>query len=130
MIQRIQSIYLFGCVLAQSIFVFFEIGSYPFLLDLIPSEAISGLSLLLVAGTLLCLFLFKFRAYQLIGCRLILFLVVLKLAAAVYQGIVEGIALQNALPIALEFVSVLFVFLAHRAIKKDDDLVKSVDRIR
>ena len=57
-------------------------------------------------------------------------MLLIKLVAAVYNGIEGGVGFQLILLFSLELLSVLLVFLAQKAIKKDEDLVRSVDRIR
>ena len=130
MIQRIQSIYLLCCLLAQSALVFFDMGSHPFLLDFISNELILGTHIFTIALTFISLFLFKNRLYQLMCSRIVVLMLLIKLVAAVYNGIEGGVDLQLLLLFSLELLSVLLVFLAQKAIKKDEDLVRSVDRIR
>jgi hypothetical protein len=147
MIQRIQSVYLFG-VAILSVVLFFtpfgEVSGYT----LTATELSNGeevlkntLPLAIVIGTaivlaLLTAFMFKNRKLQIKLCALSMIMQAGILAIAMFLYL-DGTATElgdvkptYALGIYLPVMGMVLSFLASKAIKKDDNLVKSVDRIR
>lgn len=145
MIQRIQSIFLaisasayaglFGLPFASS-----DISTSQFLKDKIYNIQDHIVLIILTGlGILLCLvsiFLYKNRALQ---ARLSIFSIVtaiLLIIAAVilfYNEANKMLASANVsdqFGLYLPFISILFSALALRYIRKDDNLVKSMDRLR
>lgn len=105
----------------------YEIQDSPFLLALT------------LAGLLSCLaaiFLYKNRALQIKITFVSIISGVLLPVLAYYfwiseaAGMPTGISVDNGLGTYLPFVSVVCSFLGLRFIKKDDQLVKSMDRLR
>ncbi|MFN0037861.1 MAG: DUF4293 domain-containing protein [Saprospiraceae bacterium] len=151
MIQRIQTIYLFlsAAALSGSIFTplatasgdatvlastgdnFFADGIYW------AKESPGGMALLFAAAfSLLAIFLYKKRPrqMQLAGGMAILTVLLLgALAALGYQyaqRLPDGTAAHLAIGSALPLVAIPLLVLAYRAIKKDEELVRSSDRLR
>ncbi len=146
MIQRIQSIYLLlaglavfglfgvpfaGTAEAVSTSSLFKDGVF----DLADNPIMMGL--FIGAGTLaiIAIFLFKNRTLQMnIGkLSILLLLGGMGLAAYFYmqdEPLLAGHKAQLGLGIALPVLSAIFVFLANKSIKKDENLVKSMDRLR
>lgn len=150
MIQRIQSIYLllaFVCLLLMN---FWPIASFgPAIVNLqgvvsqsdIALEPIldlqySYLQLPLMLLTLITIFLFKDRKKQMLLARLDYLLV---LAFIVWMQIDlerfseqsgQGIQVSYDISTFLPVIALAFLLLAHRAIKKDEELVRSLDRLR
>ena len=86
--------------------------------------------------SLVCLFQFKKRALQLKLCNVLMLFCVSFFALLFYEtdrmipGDAGGYKTIYLPGIYLAAVQIVFVFLAKQSIKKDDDLVRSVDRIR
>lgn len=129
MIQRIQSIYLLVGAILASLFTFMNehtilhIGSLG-LRNVSPSI----LSLIAVVLGLGIIFLFKNRSFQI---KLVWLGLALLLAAIGLYVFVDGVQLFfldwefYLLPLGM-----LSLWLAKRAIKSDEDLIRSADRLR
>ncbi len=96
--------------------------------------ALAFISLLLVALPLANIFLYRNRRRQMRLCN---WVVVLGMAwYAAYIGLSVMLLQQTqatfspALCAALPFLSIVLTLLAHRAVKKDEELVRAADRIR
>ncbi len=151
MIQRIQSIYLFlaAAVLASPMFLplatatgdatalaatgdnFFADGTYWV------KEFPGGMSLLFAAVfSIYAIFLYKNRLRQmrLAGGMSILTILFTALFASLgyyyAQHLPEGAAVHLAIGSAFPLVAIPLLVLAYRAIKKDEELVRSSDRLR
>ena len=129
MIQRIQSLYLLLVILLSSVMLY---------LSLVPSfgmelnswfYAYFGFYSIPLLSTI-CLFLYSKRKIQSILCFvLILFnLVVVQICGLkAFEGNTHTIIL---LALVASMVECILLFLARRAIDKDEKLVRSIDRIR
>jgi hypothetical protein len=136
MLQRIQSIYLLLALITTGVlpFVFplwtFENKSFYFMQDLI-FVSLFGLSTTL---SLLSIFLFKKRQNQFVLGRLNIILNLILLGLFVYRSLNlsgETVSVsEKGIGMFLPIVAIVFLVLANKAIKKDEDLVKSVDRLR
>ena len=76
---------------------------------------------------------FKFRERQFVLGRLNIILNFILLAFFVYGSLNlsgETIVSEKGIGILLPILSIVLLVLANKAIKKDEDLVKSVDRLR
>lgn len=136
MIQRIQTIYLFLAALASGglIFVFSlwqdENGQAVFAQDIL------GVFLAFLASALLSvitIFMYKNRQHQFVLGRLNMLLNLILLGVFVYWSLNLSGEMQvseKGIGILIPIVSIVLLVLANRAIKKDEDLVKSVDRLR
>lgn len=142
MIQRIQSLYLLLTTLLSGVLYFiplfelpaaapetaprmFMIGSNALLLTLCAAIGISSF---------IVIFIYKNRPFQLKACRLILIFIFILIALLFYTSDTISSSLDQKVVFKigtyLPMLQVIFVFLAHRGIKKDDQLVKSADRLR
>ncbi len=150
MIQRIQTLYLLAVLLLQALalnfsFLNFEKDGINYLLNskgVFPESKIIflgdyGILLLGILGILMALgtvFLFKNRRLQIKLSNVYLFIAVAQIALVffyIYQLIkTDYIKMLPGTSFYLIFVSMIFAFLAIRAINKDENLIKSVDRIR
>jgi len=137
MIQRIQTVYL-------SI-VLVILGALPFVFPLFTMSdgkefrfmndsfytVLFGLSTTL---TLISIMYFKKRQHQFVLNRLTIILNLILLGLFVYRSLnLSGEAVQvseKGIGMFLPIVAIVFLALANRAIKKDEDLVKSADRLR
>ena len=136
MLQRIQTVYLLlaAGISAGLIFVFhlwtnaeklpvFAQDNYVYLGLFIGSALLS----------LISIFSFKNRKSQFMLGRLNIILNFILLGVFVYQSLnLSGGAdvSEKGIGILLPIFSIVFLVLANKAIKKDEDLVKSVDRLR
>ncbi|WP_417871709.1 DUF4293 domain-containing protein [Winogradskyella sp.] len=136
MIQRIQTLYLFLSVVISAglIFVFhlwtntedvkvFAANDYLYL----------GLFLASALLSLIAIFSFKNRKSQFVMGRLNIILNFILLGIFVYQSLNisgETNVSEKGIGIFLPIFSIVCLVLANKAIKKDEDLVKSVDRLR
>ncbi|MDG3580946.1 DUF4293 domain-containing protein [Galbibacter pacificus] len=136
MLQRIQTIYLLLVVIVN--------GALPFWVYLwtdangaaVYAESDVLYSALFIASAILAfitIFLFKNRKNQFVLNRLNMILNLFLLGFFVYRSLVlsgEINISEKGIGMLLPVVSIVFLVLANRAIKKDEDLVKSVDRLR
>ena len=137
MIQRIQTIYLLIALVI--------LGALPFVFPLFTMSdgkefrfmydsfytVLFGLSTTL---TLISILYFKKRQHQFVLNRLTIILNLILLGLFVYRSLnLSGEAVQvseKGIGMFLPIVAIVFLALANRAIKKDEDLVKSADRLR
>lgn len=136
MIQRIQSIYLLVVVLVS--------GALPFWLPLWTDQESNQIyakdELLILGGfgvvsvlALIAIFSFKNRKNQFVVNRLNMIFNLFLLGFFVYRSLTlsgETTVSEKGIGMLLPIVSIVFLVLANKAIKKDEDLVKSVDRLR
>jgi len=136
MIQRIQSIYLLltAGISAGLIFVFhLWITNKDVKIFAMDEHLYFGLFLGSAALSLLSIFMFKNRKLQFVLGRLNIILNFILLGFFAYQSLnISGEALvsEKGIGIFLPILSIVLLALANKAIKKDEDLVKSVDRLR
>lgn len=123
MIQRIQTIYLLIIVLINSIVLF-----------LFPIDFITNIGMGIVAGlALISIFLFKNRKKQFVLNRINILCNLIILGVLVYwklnsSGEVE--ISEKGVLVLVPLISIVFLFMANRAIRRDEQLVKSADRLR
>lgn len=143
MIQRIQSIYLLlaSIVSGGLIFVFNlwnTIKEKIFVVDLFSREAITVkvipfMFLTSAVLSLMAIFLFKNRKLQFVMGRVIILINLFLLGLLIYLSLNlsgETNVSEKGIGMFLPILVVLLIVLANKAIKKDEDLVKSVDRLR
>ena len=136
MLQRIQSIYLFFASLVSAGLIFL----LPLYADE-SGEAVWAQDQLLYLGlflgsallSLITIFLFKNRKLQFVLGRLNIILNFILLGVLIYRSQIlsGGTAVpEKGIGMLIPIVSIVFIALANKAIKRDEDLVKSVDRLR
>ncbi|MCL7764284.1 DUF4293 domain-containing protein [Polaribacter sp. Z014] len=143
MIQRIQSIYLLlaTAVSGGLIFVFniwSNLKEEIFALDLFFRDSmllkvIPLLYLLSAIVSFVTIFLFKNRKLQFVVGRLVILINLFLLGLLIYVSLTlpgEVSISEKGIGMFLPILVVLLIVLANKAIKKDEDLVKSVDRLR
>lgn len=136
MIQRIQSLYLFISALLSAIIPMF----FPLWKDakLVPVYFTSdilyivffGLAATMALGSIL---LYKKRQNQFVLNRLNIILNFILIGLFVYRTLNlsgETAVSEKGIAMFVPLVSIVLLVLANKAIKKDEDLVKSVDRLR
>lgn len=130
MIQRIQSIYLLFAFFLQTVGAIYaphlRYENYDWLHAIAYHFISAGLALLL----LVCLVFFKRRLRQLFLCRLCMGFLFIVIGLQLYPLTFEKFSFERDLLLGTDLVSFLFIYLAYRAIKKDETLVRSIDRIR
>jgi len=136
MIQRIQTIYLFLAFLTVGvlpfIFPLWTLGNedYFFMQNQI-YVILFGLS---TAVTIYSIISYKKRQTQFVANRLNIVLNLILLGLFVYHSLnLSGeapVVSEKGIGMFLPILTVVLLVLANKAIKKDEDLVKSVDRLR
>lgn len=136
MIQRIQSIYLVLAFIVSGVLSLI----LPLWKDAAGNEVLVGHSTLYVllfglsaALSIISLLSYKKRQTQFVYNRLNIILNFILLGLFVYQSLNlsgETLVSEKGIGMFLPIVSILLLALANKAIKKDEDLVKSADRIR
>ena len=136
MIQRIQTLYLFLAAIVA--------GGLPFVFNLwkttsdnlvyaIDEPLLLGGFVVSAILSLISIFIFKNRKLQFVINRLTIILNFILLIALVYRSLNlpgETEVSEKGIGIFLPIISIVLIVLANKAIKKDEDLVKSVDRLR
>jgi hypothetical protein len=158
MIQRIQSLYLFVVAVACTLLFFFPMidyidpvkGSYKLFAMGMRSDGVPGilffretlpLLLLVIASLVLALitiFFYKRRRLQLqlVSINVLLHVIFIGLVFFLYNNFFEhhitgsGISGAYQFGMYIPLISLVFLILASRAIRKDEALVKSTDRLR
>lgn len=136
MIQRIQSVYLALTFIVSGVLSLL----FPLWKDLngidyqVGQNTIYTLLFALSAAlSIISIFSYKKRQTQFVYNRLNIILNFILLGLFVYQSLnVSGEATvsEKGIGMFLPIVSIILLVLANKAIKKDEDLVKSADRIR
>ncbi|WP_091140743.1 DUF4293 domain-containing protein [Flavobacterium caeni] len=135
MIQRIQTVYLALALLTTGVLPFFfplwtiAGKAFYFMQDQL-YVVLLGLSATL---SLLGILSYKKRQHQFVIGRLNIILNLILLGLFVYRSLnLSGgaSAPEKGIGMFLPIVSIVLLVLANKAIKKDEDLVKSVDRLR
>ncbi len=137
MIQRIQTIYLFLTFVVTGVLLFFiplwtmsDSKEYFFMQSQVYTILL-GLSTTL---TLLSIVSYKKRQNQFVMGRLNIILNLILLGLFVYRSLnLSGetpAVSEKGIGMFLPVVAIVLLVLANKAIKKDEDLVKSVDRLR
>ncbi len=131
MIQRIQSIYLMVAAIAMTL-ISFKVPVYTLNETLFMAQDDTKMFILTIVGaifSLLGLFMFKNRKFQM---KLIRLTVLIQMIIGVRLFMLLNkfeVVLNNTLLFLMAF-SLIALIMAYRGVKKDNDLVRSVDRIR
>jgi len=136
MLQRIQTVYLLISFIATGVlpFVFplwtLTNGQDFYFMGNLAFVALFGFSTTL---SLVSIMTYKKRKNQFVMGRLNIILNFILLGLFVYRSLNlsgETAVSEKGIGMFLPIISIVFLSLANRAIKKDEDLVKSADRIR
>lgn len=136
MIQRIQTIYLvISAVIMGSLFLWFpEVNGLDGKVVMERGEPlIAGLIFLSIILALISIFSFKKRQLQFVLNRLNIISNFVLLGVFVYRMLTlsgETVVSEKGIGVLLPIISIVFLVLANKAIKRDEDLVKSADRLR
>ena len=130
MIQRIQTVYLFMIAMVSVISFFFLPHLDFFILGLTVPAILKSYIILTSSLALLSLIIFKHRKTQLIINRLHFFLQVAMTGVLIF-GLLNAAELNSFLLwLLMPFQSMILLILSSRAIQKDEDLIRSIDRLR
>ena len=134
MIQRIQTLYLLGALAADAGFYFVGNSDSEVTADQWSLGAINRtLQLIIMVLVVWSIFKFKQRLHQFVLNRLSIILNFVLVGVFAYQSLNlpgEISVSQKGIGVLLPIISIVFLVLAKKAIKRDEDLVKSVDRLR
>jgi len=136
MLQRIQSVYLFIAVIISAALIFvFPLWENSERVAVFAQDYLSVFVAFLGSAllSLVSIFMFKNRKLQLVLGRLNILLNFFLLGVFVYWSLSlpgEIDISEKGIGMFLPIISIVFIVLANKAIKKDEDLVKSVDRLR
>jgi hypothetical protein len=138
MIQRIQTVYLILTFLVTGVLLFFmplwtlNTGKPFYFMQDQFYTILLGLSTML---TIVSIISYKKRQNQFVMNRLNIILNLILLGLFVYRslnlsGETANAVSEKGIGMFLPIVAIVLLVLANKAIKKDEDLVKSVDRLR
>ncbi|KJD35674.1 membrane protein [Tamlana sedimentorum] len=136
MLQRIQTIYLLCAALVSAGLIFvFNLWVTQNDIVIFAKDEVLYLGLFLGSALLsiISIFMYKNRKSQFMLGRLNIILNFILLGFFVYQSLNlsgETAVSEKGIGMLLPVISIVFLALANKAIKKDEDLVKSVDRLR
>lgn len=135
MLQRIQTIFMFVVIVTS--------GVVPFLVKLyanavatinvLDKPVVLAMYIISALLSVIAILQFKDRKKQFVFNRLNMLLNLIILGVFVYWSLTlsgESQISEKGIGMFLPIISIVFLVLANRAIKKDEDLVKSVDRLR
>ena len=144
MIQRIQTLYLFiSAVISLGLIFVFTLWKNAadielFALNLIDESNLAFMIvpiLFLLSGlmSIISLVLYKARLKQFILNRFNILINLILLGVLIYHLLTlsgEAEVSEKGIGVVLPIIAIVLLVLANKAIKKDEDLVKSVDRLR
>ena len=131
MIQRIQSIYLLVAAISMTL-ISFKVPVYTLNETLFMAQDDTNMFVLTIVGaifSLLGLFMFKNRKFQMKLIRLTV-LIQMIIGIRIFMLFNKFEVVLNNYFLFLMAFTLLALIMAYRGVKKDDDLVRSVDRIR
>ena len=136
MIQRIQTAYMIlSAVIIGALYYWFPVianESGDVIIDR-NEPLVLGLITGSVVLVLFSILKFKKRQLQFVLNRLNIILNFLLLGVFVYRSLTlsgETLVSEKGIGVLLPIISIVFLAMANKAIKRDEDLVKSADRIR
>lgn len=136
MIQRIQTIYLFVSILIMaSLYIWFPVvmGEDGTVIIQRSEPLVFGLIFVSIGLAIISILNFKKRKMQFVLNRLNIISNFILLGVFVYRSLTlsgETFVSEKGIGVLLPIISIVFLVLANKAIKRDEDLVKSVDRLR
>lgn len=136
MIQRIQTIYLIVSAISMGVlFMWFPIvlGKDGAVVLERSEPLVFGLIFVSIALAIISILSFKKRQAQFVLNRINIISNFVLLGVFVYRLLTlsgETIVSEKGIGVLVPIISIVFLVLANKAIKRDEDLVKSVDRLR
>lgn len=136
MLQRIQTIYLIiAALIMVPLYVWFPVVTNTDGETVMSNQEplVFGLIFTSIALTIIAILTFKKRQTQFVLNRLNIIFNFVLLGVFVYRSLNisgETLVSEKGIGVLLPILSIVFLAVANKAIKKDEDLVKSVDRLR
>ncbi|MDC7995829.1 DUF4293 domain-containing protein [Altibacter sp. HG106] len=136
MLQRIQTLYMILAILAMgALYLWFPVVEDAEGAIVVSREEplVFGLIFASIALAIITILSFKKRQLQFVLNRLNIILNFVLLGVFVYRSLTlsgETLVSEKGIGVLLPIISIVFLVLANKAIKRDEDLVKSVDRLR
>ena len=136
MLQRIQTVYLIiSALIMGALYYWFPLIMYETGIVIIVKNELLFLGLIFgsIVLTIISILNFKKRQLQFVLNRLSIILNFVLLGIFVYRSLIlagETLVSEKGIGVLLPVISIVFLVLANKAIKRDEDLVKSVDRLR
>ncbi len=136
MLQRIQTIYLLlvsVISVALCLYIPYGLDENGGALYGKDDLYVMGLSMASAILSLIAIFLFKNRKLQFVLGRIIIILNFILLGVFVYWSLTvsgETKVSEKGIGMLIPIISIVLLVMANKAIKKDENLVKSVDRLR
>ncbi len=129
MLQRIQSVYMFLAFLVTLSYAYLA-----YLNQIVPNSLLYSLGAAFTAGLIFInIFLYNKRPLQINLNNLAIFVLIVLLGLSVFQvGLLSGEKQfsEKDIKLLVPVISIVFLLIANKYIKRDERLVKSVDRIR
>ncbi len=136
MLQRRQTIYiLISLLIMGALYLWFPIIEDKDHIVIIDKNEPLILSLIIgsIAFAIISVFNFTKRQLQFVLNRLNILLNFVLLGVFVYSSLTlsgETLVSEKGIGVLFPIISIVFLVMANKAIKRDEDLVKSVDRLR
>jgi hypothetical protein len=135
MLQRIQTIYMIIAILLMgALYLWFPAITDGDAVIIDRNEVlVFGLIFGSIALTIISILSFKKRQFQFVLNRLSIILNFVLLGVFVYRALSisgETLVSEKGIGVLIPIISIVFLVMANKAVKKDEDLVKSVDRLR
>lgn len=136
MIQRIQTVYLIGVVVISGLLqLWMPLWTSASNAAIMPIDELPVFLTLIISASvaLITIFRFKSRKQQFVLNRLNIILNLFLLGSFVYRTLKisgEAQVSEKGIGLLIPIFSIVFLVLANKAIKRDEELVKSVDRLR
>ena len=136
MLQRIQTVYLLvAAIISAGLIFVFHLWTTKAEVSFFAKDDVLYLSMFLGSAALSIgsIFMYKNRQNQFVLGRLNIILNFILLGLFVYRSLNlsgEADVSEKGIGLLLPIFSIVFLVLANKAIKKDEELVKSVDRLR
>lgn len=136
MLQRIQTVYLaLAFIISGFLPLFISLWTTTAKVEVMAMQNLAFISLFGVSAllALVSIFSYRNRQNQFVINRLNMILNFILIGLLVYNSLTlsgEAQVSEKGIGMLLPIFSIVFLVLANKAIKKDEDLVKSVDRIR
>ena len=132
MIQRLQSIFIFLFVSTSFLAYIYSPEKQFFKLDL-NSIKVDFYSFILIFGVvfgLVTFFMFKNRNRQLLFTKILIACQLFLIISSIYNFFHFNFSLYKDLSIFIIVTGLIFLLFGYKYIKKDIDLINSIDRIR
>ncbi len=135
MIQRIQSIYLLLVAIIAGLGLYLPLwkNNENIVEKGFENTYILVLFAIVIVLSIVAIFMFKNRKLQFVLGRFNILINILLLSVFGYytqnfSG--EALVSEKEIGLSIPFISIVLLYMANKAIKKDEELVKSVDRLR